>query len=65
MPNKPNNPTKYARKNISGRLRELSNKYGVPDTARQILQNEFEATALHWFVQAGGTADEFEKLFNE
>jgi hypothetical protein len=64
MPNKPNNPTRFARKNITARMRQLT-KTGVPDTTRQILQNEFEATALHWFVQAGGTVDEFEKLFHQ
>jgi hypothetical protein len=65
MPRNREQNTKYARKNISYRLRELSNKYAIPDTTRQILQNEFEATALFWFVLGGGTVEDFEKLFNE
>lgn len=57
--------TRHRRKNISARLRELGKKNGLPDTTRQILQNEFEATALYWFLQAGGNAEDFEKVFNE
>jgi hypothetical protein len=64
MPNKPNNPTRFARKNIAKRLRELGNKSAIPDTTRQILQNQFDATALYWFLQGGGTVDDFEKLYN-
>lgn len=65
MPNKPNNSTRHRRKNISARLREMVKKHGLPDTTRQILQNEFEATALYWFIEAGGTPEDFEKLFNQ
>lgn len=65
MPNTPNNPTRFANKNIRNRLADLQAKYGLSDALRQILHNEFEATARHWFERAGWKEEDFEKLFNK
>jgi hypothetical protein len=65
MPNTPNNPTRFANKNIRNRLADLQAKYGLSDALRQILHNEFEAAAKYWFGRAGGKESKFEKLFNQ
>lgn len=56
--------TKYKHNNLRNRLATLQKTYAISETARQILQSELEATALHWFLEAGGTEAEFDKLFN-
>ena len=56
--------TRYKFNNIRNRLATLQLKYNLPDPARQIIQNEIEAAALHWFLEAGGTEAEFETKFN-
>lgn len=63
--NKPNNPTQFKNSNIRNRLAALQAKYGLSDTLRQMLHNEFEATAKHWWERAGGKEGKFEKLFNQ
>lgn len=63
--NTPNNPTKFNNGNIRNRLAALQAKYGLSDTLRQMLHNEFEATAKHWWEKAGGKEEDFEKLFNQ
>ena len=65
MPNTPNNPTRFRHANIRSRLADLQAKYGLSDALRQILHNEFEATAKYWFERAGGKEEDFEKLFNK
>ena len=56
--------TRYKFNNIRNRLADLQLKYNLPDPARQIIQNEIEAAALHWYLEAGGTESEFESKFN-
>lgn len=56
--------TRYKFNNIRNRLATLQLKYNLPDPARQIIQNEIEAAALHWFLEAGGTEIDFETKFN-
>ena len=63
--NTPNNPTRFRHANIRNRLADLQAKYGLSDALRQILHNEIEATAKHWFGRAGGKEGKFEKLFNQ
>ena len=63
--NTPNNPTRFRHANIRNRLADLQAKYGLSDTLRQMLHNEIEATAKHWFGRAGGKESKFEKLFNQ
>ena len=36
----------------------------LSDLHRNYVLNRLEATALYWFVQAGGNPDEFENLYN-
>ena len=63
--NTPNNPTRFANKNIRNRLAALQAKYGLSDTLRQILHNEIEKAARYWYVAGGGKEEDFEKLFNQ
>ena len=65
MANKPNNPTAFRASNISNRMRKIQQEYGIGDTTRQLLQSQFEAACLFWFLQGGGSELEFENLFNE
>lgn len=65
MANKPNNLTSFRASNIQGRMRKIQQEYGIPDTTRQKLQNQFEAACLFWFLQGGGSELEFDNLFNE
>ena len=63
--NKPNNPTRFANKNIRNRFARMLEKYGISDALRQILHNEIEKTARYWYVAGGGKEEDFEKLFNQ
>lgn len=65
MPNIPNNPTRFRHSNIRKHLHIFQRQHGLSDHARQILQNEIEAAARYWFIQAGGSAEDFEIKFNE
>lgn len=60
----PNTFTSYLHRNIRNRLADLQIRFGIADPARQIIQNEIEATALHWFLRGGGSEEDFEKQFN-
>lgn len=63
--NTPNNPTRFANKNIRNRFARMLEKYGISDALRQILHNEIEKTARYWYVAGGGKEEDFEKLFNQ
>ena len=64
MPNIPNNPTRFHHSHIRTRLQKFQLQNGLSDTARQILHNEIEAAARYWFIQAGGSVEDFEVKFN-
>ena len=46
-------------------MRKIQQEYGMADTTRQKLQNQFEAACRFWFLQGGGNEAEFDNLFNE
>ncbi len=64
MSNKPNNLTSFRASNIQGRMRKIQQAHGMADTTRQLLQSQFEAACLFWFLQGGGNELEFDNLFN-
>lgn len=64
MANKPNNPTAFRANNIQVRLRKIQQARGMADTTRQLLQSQFEAACLYWFLEAGGVESEFNAKFH-
>lgn len=54
------------RKHDRAGLRDWLRQYLANDsyTVRMFVLNRMEQVAKHWFLQGGGDAEEFEKLFN-
>jgi len=62
---RPQNTTRaFTNDRIRNRLHDLKKRFEINDQARQIIHNEIEAAARFWFIQGGGTAEDFEIKFN-